>query len=66
VIALIESAQVCSSKVLDLRPYFSPAPGSTITPQNHIVDTGSKSHDITHYLTKGTAGRIVTETLAGL
>ena len=51
---------------LDLAPYFPPAPGSTVTPQTHIVDTGSKPHDITHYLTKPTAGRIITETLAGL
>jgi hypothetical protein len=51
---------------LELKPYFPPAPGSTVTPHTHIVDTGSKPHDITHYLTKPTAGRIITETLAGL
>jgi hypothetical protein len=51
---------------LDLKPYFPPAPRSTVTPHTHIVDTGSKPHDITHYLTKPTAGRIITETLAGL
>jgi hypothetical protein len=48
---------------LDLAPYFQPAPGSTVTPVTHIVDTGSKPHDIVHYLTKPTAGRIITETL---
>ena len=51
---------------LDLAPYFPPAAGSTITPHTHIVDTGSKPHDITHYLTKPTVGRIITETLTGL
>jgi hypothetical protein len=51
---------------LDLKDDFRPAPGSTIKPQTHIVDTGSKPHDITHYLTKPTAGRIVSEALAGL
>ena len=51
---------------LDLAPYFPPAAGSTVTPHTHIVDTGSKPHDITHYLTKPTVGRIITETLAGL
>jgi hypothetical protein len=51
---------------LDLKPYFPPAPGSTVTPHTHIVDTGFKPHDITHYLTKPTAGRIIAETLAGL
>jgi hypothetical protein len=48
---------------LDLEPFFPPAAGSTVRPHTHIVDTGSKPHDITHYLTKPTAGRIVTETL---
>jgi hypothetical protein len=51
---------------LDLKPYFPPASDSTVTPQTHIVDTGSKPHDVTHYLTKPSAGRIITETLAGL
>jgi hypothetical protein len=50
---------------LDLTPQFPPASNSTISPCNHIVDTGSKPHDVTHYLTKPTAGRIVTETLTG-
>jgi DNA processing protein len=45
---------------------YPPAPDSTVTSQTHIVDTGSKPHDITHYLTKPTAGRIITETLVGL
>jgi hypothetical protein len=49
---------------LDLAPYFQPAPGSTVTPVTHIVDTGSKPHDIVHYLTKPTAGTIVTEALS--
>jgi hypothetical protein len=48
---------------LDLEPFFPPANGSTVRPHTHIVDTGSKPHDITHYLTKPTAGRIVAETL---
>jgi hypothetical protein len=49
---------------LDLAPYFPPAPGSAVTPITHIVDTGSKPHDIVHYLTKPTTGRIISETLA--
>jgi hypothetical protein len=48
---------------LDLTAHFRPARNSTIRPCNHIVDTGSKPHDVTHYLTKPTTGRIVTETL---
>ncbi len=51
---------------LDLTPYFPPAPGSVIRPTNHIVDTGSKPHEITHYLTKPTLGRIIAETLNGV
>jgi hypothetical protein len=50
---------------LDLTPYFPPAPGSLVRPQNHIVDTGSKPHQIEHYLTKPSMGRVVTETLNG-
>jgi hypothetical protein len=49
---------------LDLAPYFPAASGSAVTPVTHIVDTGSKPHEIVHYLTKPTAGRIITETLA--
>jgi hypothetical protein len=51
---------------LDLTLLFPPAPGSAVRPENHIVDTGSKPHDITHYLTKPTLGHVVTETLTGL
>lgn len=51
---------------LDLTRYFPPAPGSAIHPQNHIVDTGSKPHQIEHYLTKPSVGRVVSETLAGV
>jgi hypothetical protein len=51
---------------LDLKPYFLPAPDSTVAPETHIVDTGSKPHQIEHYLTKPTAGRIISETLASL
>jgi fructose-specific component phosphotransferase system IIB-like protein len=50
---------------LDLTPYFPPASGSVVRPQNHIVDTGSKPHQIEHYLTKPSVGRVVTETLSG-
>jgi hypothetical protein len=49
---------------LDLKPYFEHAPGSTVTPVSHIVDTGSKPHQIEHYLTKPTCGRVVAESLA--
>lgn len=49
---------------LDLAPYFPSAAGRTIAPHTHIVDTGSKPHDITHYLTKPSVGRIITDTLA--
>jgi hypothetical protein len=49
---------------LDLKPYFAPAPDSTVTPETHIVDTGSKPHDVSHYLTKPTTGRVITESLA--
>jgi hypothetical protein len=49
---------------LDLKPYFDHAPGSTVTPVSHIVDTGSKPHQIEHYLTKPTCGRVVAESLA--
>jgi hypothetical protein len=48
---------------LDLTSYFPPAPESSVTPVTHIVDTGAKPHQIEHYLTKPTAGRIVTEAL---
>jgi len=51
--------------VLDLTHQFQPASNSTIKPCNHIVDNGSQPHDVAHYLTKPTAGRIVTETLTG-
>ncbi|WAC92612.1 hypothetical protein [Mycobacterium sp. Aquia_213] len=51
--------------VLDLTDQFLPADNSTIKPCNHIVDNGSQPHDVTHYLTKPTVGRIVTETLTG-
>lgn len=49
---------------LDLKPYFAPAPGATVTPVSHIVDTGAKPHQIEHYLTKPTCGRVVAESLA--
>ena len=45
---------------LDLKPYFAPAPDSTVTPETHIVDNGAKPHDAQHYLTKKTTGRIIT------
>jgi pimeloyl-ACP methyl ester carboxylesterase len=48
---------------LDLKPQFGPAPGSNVTPVSHIVDTGSKPHDVGHYLTKRSCGRVVAETL---
>jgi hypothetical protein len=51
---------------LDLAPFFPAAPGAAVKPCNHIVDTGSKPHQIEHYLTKPTAGRIVSETLTGI
>ena len=49
---------------LDLAPYFPPAPGRTVAPHTHIVDTGSKPHEIVHYLTKPSMGRVVAEALA--
>jgi hypothetical protein len=49
---------------LDLAPYFDHAAGSTVTPVSHIVDTGAKPHQIEHYLTKPSCGRVVAETLA--
>jgi hypothetical protein len=49
---------------LDIAPYFPPAPGKDVTPVSHIVDTGSKPHDITHYLTKPSCGQAVTYALA--
>jgi pimeloyl-ACP methyl ester carboxylesterase len=48
---------------LDIAPYFPPAPGSTVTPISHIVDTGSKPHDIIHYLTQPSCGQAVTYAL---
>ena len=49
---------------LDLKPQFGPAPGSDVTPVSHIVDTGSQPHDIVHYLTKVSCGRVVAEAFA--
>jgi hypothetical protein len=49
---------------LDLEPYFVPAGGSAVKPVSHIVDTGAKPHQIEHYLTKPSCGRIVAEALA--
>lgn len=51
---------------LDLTAFFPPAPGSAIRPDNHIVDTGSKPHQIEHYLTKPTVGRAVSQALNGI
>jgi len=51
---------------LDLQPYFPPAAGRTVLPISHVVDTGSKPHDVTHYLTKPSVGRVVAEALAGM
>jgi hypothetical protein len=48
---------------LDLKPLFKHAEGSTVTPNTHMVDTGAKPHDVTHYLTKWIVGRTVTEIL---
>ena len=49
---------------LDLQPDFPPAPGSTVVPHTPTpVDNGSAPHDATHYLTKRTTGRIVSEAL---
>jgi hypothetical protein len=49
---------------LDIAPYFPPAPGSAVTPISHIVDTGSKPHDIIHYLTQPSCGQAVTYALS--
>ena len=46
-------------------PTSRPHPDRPSRPLNHIVDTGSKPHQIEHYLTKPTVGRVVTETLNG-
>ncbi|WP_313675237.1 hypothetical protein [Mycolicibacterium sp.] len=51
---------------LDIAPMFPPSDGSTVVPTFHKVDTGSKPHDITHYLTKPSVGEVVSETLTGL
>ena len=48
---------------LDIGPYFPPTPSRTVTPISHIVDTGSKTHDIVHYLTKPSCGQAVFEAL---
>jgi hypothetical protein len=49
---------------LDLQPYFPPAPGHTVQPVTPTsLDNGSQPHDATHYLTKRTTGRIITEAL---
>jgi len=48
---------------LDLQPYFAPADGSAVTPVSHIVDTGAQPHQIEHYLTKPSCGRVVAESL---
>jgi len=48
---------------LDLKPFFCAAPGSTVTPETHLVDTGAKPHEIVHYLTKPSVGRVIAETL---
>ena len=40
--------------------FLPPAPGRTVTPISHIVDTGSKPHDIIHYLTQPSCGQAVT------
>jgi hypothetical protein len=51
---------------LDLRLFFPPAAGFSVSPVTHIVDTGSKPHQIEHYLTKPSSGRVVIETLTDL
>jgi hypothetical protein len=49
---------------LDLAPYFPPVTGSTVTPLTAPpLDNGAKPHDARHYLTKKTAGRIITDAL---
>lgn len=49
---------------LDIAPYFPAAPGSTVTSNSHIVDTGSQPHNVIHYLTKPSVGKVVAEALA--
>lgn len=50
---------------LDLASLFPSHPTSTVRPHTRLIDTGSKPHDVTHYLTKPTTGRIVSEALRG-
>jgi hypothetical protein len=51
---------------LDLTDLFPPLSGSPVKVCNHLVDTGSKPHEVTHYLTEPPAGRIVGESLTGI
>ncbi|ORW30604.1 hypothetical protein AWB91_20285 [Mycobacterium paraense] len=51
---------------LDLTDLFPPLPGSPVKVCNHLVDTGSQPHEVTHYLIEPPAGRIVGESLAGI
>jgi hypothetical protein len=48
---------------LDIAPYFPSAPDRTVRPISHIVDTGSKPHDIVHYLTQPSCGQAVSYAL---
>lgn len=49
-----------------LKPHFGAARGSAVRPTDHLVDTGAQPHEVVHYLTKPTVGRIVSESLEGL
>lgn len=49
---------------LDLATYFPPAPTSTVVPETALaLDNGAKPHDVCHYLTKNTTGRIIADVL---
>ena len=48
---------------LDLAPLFPSARGASVLPISRIVDTGSKPHDVVHYLTQPICGEAVRRAL---
>jgi hypothetical protein len=48
---------------LSLSTLFPPAAGGSVTVTDHRVETGSTPHEVVHYLTKPSTGKVVSETL---